>query len=236
LASTRPTWVLTVVSLTTRCSAISALDMPRASRPRTSSSRAVRVSRAAGRAAAGSGRLEAKRSSRRLVTEGARRASPAATTLMASTRSSGGTSLSRKPLAPARSADSTYSSRSKVVRISTRTGSWTPSPASRRVASIPSMPGMRTSIRTTSARTWPASRTASAPSAASPTTSRSGSASRIIRNPVRISGWSSAIRTLMVTDGRRCPRAGGRPPGSRRRGGRRPPGCRRTWPPARACR
>ena len=54
--------------------------------------------------AAGSGSLEAKRSSRRRVTEGARRASPAATTLMASTRSSGGTSLSRNPLAPARNA------------------------------------------------------------------------------------------------------------------------------------
>src|SRR5918996_1308362 len=160
-----------------------------------------------------SGRLAAKRSSRRLVTEGASRASPAATTWMASTRSSGGTSLSRKPLAPARRAESTYSSRSKVVRISTRTGSWTPPPARRRVASIPSMPGMRMSSSTTSARTWPASRTASAPSAASPTTSRPGSASRIIRNPVRISGWSSAIRTLMITAASLRPAVQGQPGG-----------------------
>ena len=41
-----------------------------------------------------------------------------------------------------------YSSRSKVVRISTRDGS--PCSMIRRVASIPSMPGMRTSISTTS--------------------------------------------------------------------------------------
>jgi hypothetical protein len=119
------------------------------------------------------------------------------TVVSLTTRSSGGASLSRNALAPARRADRTYSSRSKVVRISTRTGSWTPPPARCRVASIPSMPGMRMSMRTTSARTWPASRTASPPSAASPTTSRSGSASRIIRNPVRISAVVHAVAVVL---------------------------------------
>ena len=62
---------------------------------------------------------------------GASRASPAATTRTAATRSSRGRSLSRNPLAPARRASNTYSSRSKVVRISTRTGSARAGPASR---------------------------------------------------------------------------------------------------------
>ena len=43
-----------------------------------------------------------------------------------------------------------------------------------------------------------AASTASRPSAASPTTSRSGSDSRIMRKPARTSSWSSAIRTLIV--------------------------------------
>ena len=47
-------------------------------------------------------------------------ASPRATVRMAATSSAGGTSLRRKPLAPARSALKAYSSRSKVVRMSTR--------------------------------------------------------------------------------------------------------------------
>ena len=48
---------------------------------------------------------------------------------------------------------------------------------SRRVASIPVMTGMRTSITTTSGRSCPARRTAVAPSPASATTVMSGSAS-----------------------------------------------------------
>ena len=78
------------------------------------------------------------------VTAGASTASPAATARTASTTSRVGASLSRKPLAPARSASMMYSSSPKVVRISTR---WR---GSRRVASMPSMPGMRMSISTTS--------------------------------------------------------------------------------------
>ena len=44
------------------------------------------------------------------------------------------------------------------------------------------------------------------PSAASPTISKSSSASRIIRNPSRTSAWSSAMRTRVVI---RSPRAAG---------------------------
>ena len=63
------------------------------------------------------------------MTDGASRASPAATTRTAWTRSSRRTSLSRKPLAPARSASNTYSSRSNVVRMTTLTGSCDVGPA-----------------------------------------------------------------------------------------------------------
>ena len=76
---------------------------------------------------------------------GASSASPAAMTRMADRSSSGGRSLSMNPLAPTRSAPKTYSSRSNVVRISTR-GSG-PAAVIRRVASIPSSTGMRMSMQ-----------------------------------------------------------------------------------------
>jgi hypothetical protein len=90
----------------------------------------------------------------------------------------------------------------KVVMTTTACGSATSGPASWRVASIPSRPGMRMSNRQTSGRSCLASVTASAPSAASPITSMSGWAFRIIRSPVRMISWSSASRTLMLTGGR----------------------------------
>ena len=55
----------------------------------------------------------------RRVTPGASSASPAATTRTASNSRSAVTSFSRNPLAPARSASKTYSSRSNVVRMRT---------------------------------------------------------------------------------------------------------------------
>ena len=76
--------------------------------------------------------------------------------------------LSRKPLAPAASASNTYSSSSKVVSTSTRTPASSSSATMRRVASSPSITGMRMSIRTTSGRVERASSTAAAPSPASP--------------------------------------------------------------------
>ena len=79
-----------------------------------------------------------------------------------------------KPLAPARSAAKTYSSRPNVVSISTRT--LPPSAATiRRVASIPSRCGMRMSSTATSGRLARAASTACSPSAASATTVMSGS-------------------------------------------------------------
>ena len=56
------------------------------------------------------------------------------------------------------------------------------------VASMPSMPGIRTSMSTTSGRSSPVRRTASAPSAASPMTSMSAWALRIMAKPCRSSG------------------------------------------------
>ncbi len=101
-----------------------------------------------------------------------------------------------KPLAPARSASYTYSSRSKVVSTSTRAAE--PAARMRRVASMPSTSGIRTSINTTSGENLVAALTACSPLAASPTTVMSGSASRIIRKPVRTSDWSSAISTFTL--------------------------------------
>ena len=58
---------------------------------------------------------------------------------------------------------------------------------------------MRMSNRHTSGRSRRASSTARRPSAASPTTSMSGWASRIIASPVRTISWSSATSTRMLT-------------------------------------
>jgi len=57
-----------------------------------------------------------------------------------------------------------------------------------RVAVMPSVPGIRMSITTTSACASAASRTASAPELASATTSRSGASAMTIVSPARISG------------------------------------------------
>ena len=119
------------------------------------------------------------------MTLGASSASPAATTRMAVIRSSGSVSLSRKPLAPARSAPNTYSSRSNVVKMMT----WTPADSAADViclvASIPSSTGIRTSISSTSGFADLAAATASAPLAASPTTARPCVAAMMPQNPAR---------------------------------------------------
>ncbi len=61
-------------------------------------------------------------------------------------------------------------------------------PASCRVASIPSVPGIRTSISTTSGRSSRQTRTASAPSRAVPATVKSGWVPSSSANPVRTTG------------------------------------------------
>src|SRR3954469_21551578 len=65
------------------------------------------------------------------------------------------------------------------------------------VAVMPSVPGIWTSMSTTSGRNASASSMAFSPSDASPTTSMSGSTDRIIRNPARTRSWSSTSNTLM---------------------------------------
>ena len=145
--------------------------------------------------------------------------------------------LRRNPLAPAWSAWNRYSSRSKVVRMST----CAPGSAAtiRRVASIPSMPGIRTSMSTTSGRRQRTSSTAPAPSAASPTTSISASLSSIIRNPERTIAWSSAITTRIIersSPGTACHQTAARLPRETHRSPSPPHGrTHRTRPPALAC-
>ena len=64
-----------------------------------------------------------------------------------------------------------------------------------RVASMPSISGIRTSIRITSGWCSAAARTACAPLAASATTVIPSAASRITQNPVLTSSWSSTTST-----------------------------------------
>jgi hypothetical protein len=99
-------WVLVVCSAMTRVSLISVLERPRAISRRTSVSRWVSAPSVDGNGGSGRG-WRAKSAIRRRVTDGASRASPAATTRTAWTSSAAVASLSRKPLAPARNASYT---------------------------------------------------------------------------------------------------------------------------------
>src|SRR5579862_5231228 len=73
------------------------------------------------------------------------------------------------------------------------------------VASSPSMPGMRTSMITTSGRRRSASATALSPSPASPITRMWGARERERRRPSRTTSWSSTIRQVIseLATGRR---------------------------------
>src|SRR3954469_25840329 len=86
----------------------------------------------------------------------------------------------------------TVASSSYMVRMSTRTSG--AAARIRRVASTPSMPGIRTSIRRTSGRCCSASVTAASPSAASPTTSMPSIVRSRATRPPLTTGWSSATR------------------------------------------
>ena len=66
------------------------------------------------------------------------------------------------------------------------------------VASRPSMPGIRTSIKTTSGCSSAACASAAAPSAASPATAIPSALSRITQNPARTSSWSSTTSTRIA--------------------------------------
>ena len=65
------------------------------------------------------------------------------------------------------------------------------------VASSPSMPGIRTSMITTSGLRRSASSTAEAPSAASPTTRMCGARESESRSPSRTTSWSSTISVVI---------------------------------------
>ena len=124
---------MAVAGLTIRRDAISSFDRPSATSAMTSRSRSVSASSAdVGR---GSLALVANSATSRRVTPGESSASPRATARTAWISSTGSVSLTRKPLAPMRSASKTYSSRSNVVRITTRTSPNRGSTAMRRVAS-----------------------------------------------------------------------------------------------------
>ena len=164
----------------------------------------------------GSGSASAKRSSSRRVTVGASSASPRGDRRgRRRPAPAGRTSLSRKPLAPARSASKTYSSRSKVVRTMTRAA--LPAATIRRVASMPvdarhpdvhqdDVGRARAGERDRLARRRRPRRRPRCPRLAS----------RIMRKPPRTSAWSSASRTRIIIAPARA--AAGPARGSRRRG------------------
>ena len=102
MASRRATWALAVAVLMNNCPAISPLDRPRPTSVSTSRSRPVMPSMP-GRRGAGAD-VAANWPMRRRVTPGASSASPAAITRIAARMSSRAMSLTRNPLAPARSA------------------------------------------------------------------------------------------------------------------------------------
>ena len=134
------------------------------------------------------------------VTAGDSSESPRITMRSACSNSAGWVSFSRNPLAPARSARKMYSSSPKLVRITTRTSASRSSVTICLVASMPSTApasGCRRARCPGGARV--ASATACFPSAASATTSMSSSASSSALMPLRISAWSSASRTLIMT-------------------------------------
>ncbi len=180
--NSRLMWVFTVWSVIVSRPAMSAFDRPCAIRTSTSTSRAVRSSTVRTGRAADRALMNCPIS--RLVISGDSSAFPAATTRTACRSSGNVASLSRKPPAPAASASYTYSSRPKVVSISTFVA---PSEAARisRAASMPFLCGIRMSSSARSGRVSAATPTACAPSSASPTTSMSSWVPSRLTKPVR---------------------------------------------------
>jgi DNA-binding NarL/FixJ family response regulator len=153
---------------------------------------------------------------------GANSTCPSRTARIACTSACGSTSLYRYPAAPACTAGSTCPRSVTLVRTSTRAA--TPRARSSVSAAKPSAPGILRSMSTISGSSDSASVTADTPSSASPTTSMSSWMPRKVRSPCRTTGWSSAIRTLIVPSrgaapfpvtaappaGRSCPSPAGR--------------------------
>ena len=210
-------------------SAISALDSPRGDEREHLALAHGQLFRAPARRAA-SGRAARAKSLDQPAGDRWARAAPhrAATTRMAASSSSGGASLSMNPLAPTRSAPKTYSSRSNVVRISTRgSGPGGGDPPGRLDARRAPACGCPSGPRRAAAG-GPAA-TASAPSAASPTHVQVGLGVDQHRGTrPRTSAWSSATTTPMVMrPARRAPGLPDRPRPGRGAAGRPSPGIRR---------
>lgn len=190
------TWVFTVPRPMNRRVAISSLDSPSATSPSTSVSRGVSSTPCGSTMPVPGSGTPARRVSSLRVTAGARSASPRATVRTASCTEATGASFNRNPLAPLRIARQTYSSRSNVVRTTMRTAVLL---VMRRVASSPSMTGIRMSRSITSGQSVRASSTAATPLSASPTTSRSSARWSMPRSPTRTSGWSSTTATRIMS-------------------------------------
>src|SRR6478609_5868897 len=117
---------------------------------------------------------------------------PEWTVRIAASRKSGVVSLVRKPAAPAWMARTTASSCWIVVKTMILVPALPGVATIFLVAVIPSMTGIRMSIRSTSGLAAWTSSTAASPLVASPTRSRSAWLRRIILSPALNSGWSSA--------------------------------------------
>ncbi len=113
------------------------------------------------------------------------------------TSSAAETSFRRYPETPAWMASAMAGRVSSTVNRITRV----PGCSSRmiRVASMPPIPGMCTSMNTTSGWSSATRSTASSPVEASPTISTSSESASVDWMPARVIGWSSAIRIRMGT-------------------------------------
>ncbi len=162
--------VMTVVSPSTRRSAISALLNPRPTSSRICRSRSVSAARLVVASGAGPRRW---RSISLRVRAGASSVSPAATVRMGGQQLVAQCVLQQEAAGPGAQ---------RLVDVGVRVvggkhqdpGAAVRSAGQLAGASMPSSSGIRTSITITSGRNWRASRTASRPVAASPTTSSSG--------------------------------------------------------------
>src|SRR5258708_685312 len=189
----RSRWVSTVRTPTPSRAAISLLLRPSAIKTRTSRSRSESSAALADRD--WPFLPSASSSSNTRETAGLKKPSPAWISFIARINSAGEVSLSKSPRAPRRIMRAMYSRLSCIVRITIlESGTRL---RSRVTASKPVIFGMLMSMSTKSGRSSLALRSASCPSAASPTTSRSSWADNRDLIPSRTMGWSSTSRSLI---------------------------------------
>src|SRR5258708_421852 len=188
-------WCLTVSSLILKYSAISLFEYPATTAATISSSRGVRPNFFC-RASSLEDCTSVLRYCTRLETlSRPTQYSPDITVWMAFNSNWVAESFSTTPRAPSCRASTIWLFSAAAVSRITRTGvAFVPAPVLRsRKASSPGCLGIAKSNKRMSGFNCRASLTASAPSEASPSTFKSGSASRSRRNPSLKIGWSSAI-------------------------------------------